>query len=284
MNLLHPLRRGYLLFTLFLVSGFSPVYAYSHSNDRASALFWLVAGLIGGVVLFFWGFSQWRTRRLMEDIPTSTIRAMAPGLVEISGKAVNWSLFQGPFTREDCVYYEYLVEQLVSSGKSSHWETILKGSSKTYPFFVQDDTGMALVQPEGAQVLIPDDYVLKTGLFTDVPGHVVAFLDQNNISCRTFFGFEKTLRFTEKHFLPGETVFVMGTCQETQANPLNPPAGAIPGICLAKGERHGDVFILSDESQKELESSFGWHALFGIFGGLFLIGGCLYLLLHMFIP
>jgi hypothetical protein len=117
---------------------------------------------------------------------------------------------------------------------------------------------------------------MKTGLFTDVPGNIVSFLDQKGISCRTFFGFEKTLRFTERHFLPGEALFVMGTCQESGQDPESPPEGALPNICLAKGDRSEDVFFLSDESQKQLESSFGTKAFFGVFGGIALVGACLW--------
>ena len=266
------------VFCLAIVDS-STAYAYVSNVNQGEPIFFCAAGFIGGIALFVWGFLQLRTKRLMENIPTSTIRAMAPGLVEVSGQAVNWSLFQAPFTREDCVYYQFLVEQLVSSGKSSHWETILKGDSSNFPFYLQDETGTALVCPGGAEVVIPDAYVLKTGMFTDIPGHMDAFLGQNGISCRSLFGFEKTLRFTERRLRPGEPVFVMGTCQETTLGPQNPPTGADPKICLAKGNRSGDVFILSDQSQKELESSFGTKAFLGIFGGIALVGGSVWGLL-----
>ncbi|HJT24847.1 MAG TPA: GIDE domain-containing protein, partial [bacterium] len=182
---------------------------------------------------------------------------------------------------EKCVYYQYLIEQYVNSGKNSHWETILKGDSKENPFFMQDETGTVMVAPEGSKAVIPDDYRLETGLFTDVPPHIEAFMGRNGLSCRGFFGFEKKLRFTEHNLKPTEQVFVMGTCQETAALPASPPAEASPGVCLTKGQRSGDVFILSDESQRDLVSSYGWHAFFGIFGGLILIGGCLYGLLTL---
>src|ERR1041384_4277072 len=127
---------------LFWALGFSPAFASTGSKENT--VLYCAAGVIGGVVLFFWGFFQLRTKRLIEDIPTSTIRGMAPGLVEISGQAVNWKPFKGPFTLQECIYYEYLVEQLVSSRKSSHWETISHGDTKNAPFYVRDDTGTVL--------------------------------------------------------------------------------------------------------------------------------------------
>jgi hypothetical protein len=264
---------------LFWLSNLTPVFAYA--RDQGQPLFMCVVGLAVGVIAFFWGFAQLRTKRLMEDIPTSTIRAIAPGLVEITGQVVDWQLKEAPFTLKPCGYFEYEVEQYVSSGKNSHWETILKGDSKTHSFYVKDDTGTVLVKPWDSKVIISDPYVLKTGTFTDVPQNIVDFLQQRNISIRGFFGFEKTLRFTERHFLPGQTLFVMGTCEQSPSPVAIPPEGALKDIAIEKGSRSGDLFILSDESQKQLESSFATQAFFGIFGGLTLIGGCLWAILHL---
>jgi hypothetical protein len=272
-------RLGILFFFLYWISGLCPVFA--SSNDTGKGILFCSLGLIGGVFAFFWGFSELRTKRLMQNIPVSTIRAMAPGMVEITGQAVNWQPLQGPLTQETCVYFQYLVEQLVSSGKSSHWETILSGDSKKMPFFIQDETGTAMVISEGSSVVIPDDYHLETGLFSDVPQHVLDFVEDQGVSCKTFFGFDKKLRFTERNLKPGEKVFAMGTCQEAAILPPSPPAGTSSTACVARGERSGDIFLLSDESQQQLVSSYGWHAFFGIFGGLALIGGCLYGLLTL---
>lgn len=274
-------RWGGLILVLFLVSAGTPVFAYSASNTTFKGTLGCLFGLGLGIYLFFWGFSQLRTKRLMQDIPLSTIRAMAPGLVEINGKAVDWNPLEGPMTREKCVYYQYRIEQYVSSGKNSHWETILSGNSQENPFFLQDETGAVLVAPMGSKVIIPDDYRLETGLFTEVPPHIGEFMGRHGLSCHSFFGFEKKLRFTEHHLKPAETVFAMGTCQESAAAPSGPPAGAKEGICLAKSQRSGEVFILSDQSQRQLEGSYGTHAFFGIFGGLALIGLCVYALLAL---
>jgi len=274
-------RAGALGTAFFLLSGGAPVFAYVNSNTVFKGSLGCLLGIGLGVYLFFWGFSQWRTKRLMQDIPLSTIRAMAPGLVEVTGAAVEWNPLEGPMTRDKCVYYQYRIEQYVSSGKNSHWETILSGDSRENPFFLQDDTGAVMVAPVGCKVVIPHDYQFETGMFTDVPPHINEFMGRHGLSCHSFFGFEKKLRFTEHNLKPSEKVFAVGTCQETAVLPPGPPAGAKEGICLAKGQRSGDVFILSDESRRELESSYSAHALEGILGGLALIGGCLYALLNL---
>ena len=60
------------------------------ANADSLLLFVLVFAILGmlfDVVLVFRGFASLRTRRLSENLPTSTVRAMALGPVELSGIA-----------------------------------------------------------------------------------------------------------------------------------------------------------------------------------------------------
>jgi hypothetical protein len=262
---------------LFWTCGVSPAFA-SSNNGVASFIFCLL-GLGGGVFAFFFGFAQLRKKRMIEDIPTSTIRAMAPGLVEINGKVVDWNRLEGPFTRQACVYYEFLVEQYVQSGKHSHWENIYREKTGSHPFCLQDETGTALVVPEDAETIISESNSLTTGLFSDIPPHVEQYLGKHGVSCHGFLGFEKKLRFSERNFRLGETVYVLGVCRAFNGMPRVVPAGVADNTCVAKGNRPGDLFILSDKSQKQLVSSYGWQAFFGVFGGVTLIGVSFYFLL-----
>lgn len=42
-------------------------------------------GFVGGIWWFFQGFQLFRKKQLIDNIPTSTVRGMAMGLVELSG-------------------------------------------------------------------------------------------------------------------------------------------------------------------------------------------------------
>jgi hypothetical protein len=55
-------------------------------------LFWAALGLVIGPYLFYRGFRLLQRKRLILDIPRSTVRTAAMGGVEVSGKAV------GPYT------------------------------------------------------------------------------------------------------------------------------------------------------------------------------------------
>lgn len=162
------LSGGWMLYFL-LASGLMPVYARSSGDPRTDGILFSAIGLVLGVWAFFHGFNDLRIKRRMEDIPVSTLRAMAPGQVEVSGKAVEWAILTAPLTGEPCVYYEFKIEQKVGSGKNSHWETLLSGKTCEEPFYIDDGTSCVKVLPEGAEIILDDDFHLETGLFQDVP-------------------------------------------------------------------------------------------------------------------
>jgi len=95
--------RSFLVVALFLTT--SPVLAAPSMDPKAGLILGGLA-LILGLVVFFFGFRALKRKRLIEDTPTSTIRAMAPGQVEVSGKAVDWRPLTAPFSRTPSVYYE----------------------------------------------------------------------------------------------------------------------------------------------------------------------------------
>jgi hypothetical protein len=169
--------------------------------------------LVAGIVLFCVGFSAFKRKRLIENLPASKVRSMAVGLVELKVKAVDWNCLSAPFSGSPCVYYRYIVEEYRSNGKSSSWETVRHGSSEGCPFYVEDETGRTLVHPSGSKSILGETYRLETGMFSEVPSSVDAFLEATGFSCRSFLGFEKKLRFTEHHVEPGREIFVLGTCQ-----------------------------------------------------------------------
>ena len=75
----------------------------------AEAIHYLFSSLltVGGGAVFFYGFNRMKRFQLMNDTPTSKIRSMAMGLVEIKGKASAKKYLNAPFSRDECVYYKY---------------------------------------------------------------------------------------------------------------------------------------------------------------------------------
>jgi len=187
------------------------------STDYVDGLIFPVVFLFAGVTFYFMGFKDFRRKRLIENIPTSKIRSMAMGLVELKGWAVIWHPLKGPFTLDECAYYKWQVEQYHQRGKDSTWEVVLKGDSSSVPFYIQDDTGMALVRPKNAETSFSTKYVISSDEFSNFPVHVEEFLSAQNYSVKALIGTKK-LRFTEWNLKPGESAYVLGSCLSNSGN------------------------------------------------------------------
>lgn len=237
-----------------------------------------VIGFFLGIVLFISGLSSFKRRRLIENIPTSKIRSLAMGLVEICGEAVpvkNVNLVS-PFTNKHCAYYRYTIETLVSSGKSSHWVTEKKGHEGDH-FFIRDDTGLVIVSTKGAKIDVGK---------TEFDSHygkkptenVMRFLKKHNIKHKTFLGFNKRMRFREYIIEPNDKLYAMGTAGD---NPYVEDATTMHGvkdIMIQKGKNE-KIFYISDKSEKGILKVFRWRIVCGIFGGGALIVGSLFVML-----
>lgn len=275
-------QRPSVLYLLPLLIFATPVFAQTMQEQS-----YYVGGGLGvvGLILFFMGFSTLKRRRLIEDTPRSTIRAMAPGQVEIAGTTVAWRPLAGPFSQKPCVYYEYLVEEqrerTVGTGKDRHtetyWATIKSEDTSLTPFYLDDSTAKALIKPEKAEMVLVGSYELQPGFFQDIPPHVVEFLKARDVDCYGLFGFRRPLRFTERILALEQSLVILGTCQ-TSENLADAPEGAAKDVCLAKGTRGGDLFLISAKSAKSLESGLAWKAFFLLFFAAGFIGGALYVL------
>jgi hypothetical protein len=244
--------------------------------------FGLSIGFLIGAGLFIHGFRTLSRKRLIENIPTSRIRSMALGLVEIKGRAsaVEGSIRPSPFTGKDCIYYLFRVEEYRRQGKNSRWVTVKKGEYRS-EFYVQDDTGKVLVNPDGADINVPKDFEYNSGLLNDPPAQVKEFLKANDISHDSFLGLNKRMRYREYLIGPADTVYVIGTAGN---NPVLSHAGDehISKLMIQKGENQ-KFFYISDQSEKELVSDMKWQAFGGITTGAIIGVICItYILLMLY--
>jgi len=124
------------------------------------------ASLIFGLISLVKGYTSFKRFRLIRDIPTSAIRSIAMGIVEIQGKVKPIELVTAPYSGTDCVCFKYTVEELRQRGKSSAFVTIASGDKRT-PFLAQDDTGEVLVDPTEAefQIDVSREYIHDVGFF-----------------------------------------------------------------------------------------------------------------------
>lgn len=200
-----------------------------------------------GIWSFFWGFKRLRRRRLIENIPTSTIRGLALGLVELTGRAKKENLFKSPFTNTDCVLYRYTVERYEQRGKSSRWVTVADGNTFYSPFWLDDGTGSILVFPKDAELILPMDYEFTSGLFKSIPSNLVDFMENSGIAYKAFLG-SYQMRFREWYIRQGENTYVLGS-----ANKANDFLESRNEILLKRlGELKNDaVFMKEADTNKD---------------------------------
>jgi hypothetical protein len=207
--------------------------------------------VLGGSVLFVVGLYFQRKKQLIADTPTSMIRSLAMGLVEIYGQVIpiKERLLKSPFTDKDCVYYRYTVEEYRSSGKSSHWVTIKKEEQRDL-FYLKDETGTVLIDPKGAQIEAQKDFECQSGLGKDPPEQVFRFLRSRNLSHEGFLGLNKTMRYRETVIVPGDRLYIMGTAGE---NPFRKDGTAdqVDSIMIQKGT-HEKQYYISDKQEKQI--------------------------------
>jgi Zn-finger nucleic acid-binding protein len=268
-----------LLFSaLIVVAGLRKIGAPSlpaMPPDRTGV--WLVVGAIAGMGLSTYGFVLNNRIRLIESIPTSPVRSLAVGLVEVTGRAQpEQGPLRAPFSGMPCVFYSYAVEERRQSGKEARWETIAKGTSQE-PFYVQDETGRVLVVPFDAELILPDHRTTRSNWFGALPAETIVGLSTMGIAVDGWFG-GKTIRCSETMILPDEHVYVMGTAQEHRGASAHTDNSAR----LYIGSDRDHEFIITNRSEKALLSRLRWQLWASLGGGPVLVLFCLLLMFKLY--
>ena len=239
------------------------------SRPPDQLFFYLAAGALGGLGLCVYGWMLRQRKRLIESIPTSTIRSLALGLVEISGRAQpEYQVLSSPFSGFPCVFYTYAVEERIGSGKHTRWETIAKGTSD-HPFFIKDATGRVLVVPLDAELILQDERIVRNDWLGALPPTTIAGLNRLGISTERWLG-SNTLRCRESFIPPEMQVYVLGTAHEHRGATEHVENAAR----LYIGSHRDHAFIISDRSEKDLLSHLRWQMWAYAAGGLALTASC----------
>jgi len=232
-----------------------------------------LACAIAGIFALVQGYRAYKEYRLIKDVPRSAVRSLAMGIVEIHGKVKSsGKMLVSPFTKAECVYFKYKVEERRRSGGKqprTYWATIASGS-KFVPFLAQDETGTVLVDPSGAEFNTPirQEYRHKAGLFggfrrffdaldklrtgdmdklDDVPMEELEPVDPGDNFNWYSVG---DRRYREYYLCNAEPLFLIGTAaMNTTDN----------SMVIARGENN-PTFIISDRTEagmlKQLRKSF----------------------------
>ncbi len=181
---------------------------------------WPLAGACGGVYLFYGGFRMLQRKRLIMNTPASKIRSAALGLVEVSGLATGPYTLRAPITGLPCYYYRSTAWQWKQEGKNGQWEKVAD-ESMHLPFYLDDNTGRVLVDPQGAELDIHRDFQdeFSQSLFSsnlEIPGNVTIFLSRNGIPAG------RKLKVEEYCIKPKNALFVLGTLATNPGTAVKP--------------------------------------------------------------
>ena len=243
-------------------------------EDHALGFFlWSIVGFFVGIYLFLIGLKAFMKTRLIEDIPTSKINSLAAGLVEINGIVLPYAnkLIKSPFTKRDCAYYKYTIEKKVSR----HGYMKLGSGEGGVPFYLKDESGKVLINPNSAQVDIPINFELCSSS-KDLPEELRQYLISKKIILKDFI-IDNHFKLVEQYIEPNQKVYIMGTAGN---NPFTAETAAEQGVedMLIQKGKYNNIFYISDKSEQEVLMYSKIRSL-GIPLGIALSLGCLYVIL-----
>jgi hypothetical protein len=167
--------------------------------------YWLVLAAVAAAGLwgFLRGFRWWRWARLIEDTPTSRVRSAAQGYVELIGTArrMGGAPVFAPLSKLPCTWWSFSIERRSRDSRGRvAWKVVNRRISDSL-FYLEDDTGRCIVDPEGAEVLprATDTWYGDTPL--PVAGPPIQ---------RGFRGFGNDYRYRESRVHDGDTLYAIG--------------------------------------------------------------------------
>jgi len=264
--------------------------------------------IIAGVFIFFAGWDIYGKKRTIENIPTSKIRSIPMGIVEIKGAAKEKYALQTRLNRINCVFYKYLIQSHVTDGygknRKNYWKTVSQGSSIT-PFLVEDSTGSVIVEPFDCDAVLKRRYYYSEGVFNGAKRYSEWYIvPQEELYILGFAGKSADVMSGRKEKLRKRLNELKKPGKEQERYDLNKDGQldayewtlatnaikreierdeSVSDLCdVAISGRENNRMIISDKSEKELLKSLGIKVLLGIFGGLFLFVLSLFFIFEKF--
>lgn len=167
------------LLVLFAIAGRGEVH--QQDVDGTGLVVWSSFMLLGGAMAFRAGFQRYRERQLIRDTPTSKVRSLAVGDVEVKGSAhpVDGPL-TSPLTEQDVCIWEVEVEEKKRSGDSgSEWRTTIETGDHV-PFHLDDGTGRVRVDPQEAELAIEDETEIALDSGEEPPDQLAAWAEEQD--------------------------------------------------------------------------------------------------------
>lgn len=206
------------------------------SNNGGNLFFYAIIGLFIGLAAFYHGLKQWLKFKKVADTPTSKVRSMAAGLVELNGKVTAIKQLVSPVSKAKCVYYKVEHQIYIRSKNGGSWVTTSTDTNLAN-FLLEDDTGKVEIAPQKAELDIPID---KT----------------------KYYGFNR--RDLERFLALDDPVYVLGTAK---TRPGVKTAKNADALIVTQGE--GDKFFyITDKKEKDVQHGLSSSSKWSVVGGI----------------
>jgi len=207
----------------------------------------VIFAVILGVFIYNWYFSEKAViKRKFKKTQHKKISEFKDGdVAKFTGtiESIDKPLIS-PLTHRKCTYYSVLIEQKVSSGKSSHWKKIIeKNDSNT--FVIKGANASAYISGDRQKRHIVMDREFSSGFMDDPKLHLEEYLKQHGHNSENFMGMNKTIRYKEGVLQLGEKVAVLGKGEWKTSEELGLPAEL--GKILAITDYGNDYVYFTDE-------------------------------------
>lgn len=187
--------------------------------------------------------------RRLKNLPSQRIGSLKTKTYsKIEGKALNIEApLIAPLSKRECVFYKMKIQKKVSTGKNSHWKTIVD-EEHIQDFFIEQIGERVVVLP----VKTPKNYYdhlvtdkkASTGLFKELTPEFAELLKSYNIKTENLFGFNKQLRYREAIVEVGERITVAGYINWMRLdNPVKDYNYSSIASVMAKGK---DKILITD--------------------------------------
>ena len=197
------------------------------------ALLWLALWFFNGKKVML---------RTLGKLPATPVKQLQDHVFgKVSGKALHVKEpLIAPFSERKCVFYSVKIEKRVSSGKRSHWKTLVD-DEQIQEFFVDAGDDFVIVQPNKSQKNYISHLVVdktqRSGTFNDPTPQFQRVLNRYSIESENFFGWNRTLRYSEGIIEVGENITVAGIVKWKQ---LKTPIAEYPHskiVCLVATDK-----------------------------------------------
>ena len=133
-------------------------------DPLSPALFFVLAGLLGGVALFVRGLVAYRHDRLISSVATSSLDGIAAGEVRVTGivEPIDQTLVS-PLQSKACVWYRARIDEAGDNGR------VLLDEEKAQEFRIRNESGDIRIVPRGARWEIGAAFDASTGISGDEP-------------------------------------------------------------------------------------------------------------------